>query len=243
MKFSALAIVATLASSALAATKQVYLKVKSDNPTIDGQGLSSIHEGAAINYVFLGSGSEELVYESSNSTIYDPYILPGYPFYLQIWGNIVIIGVGETVNQFEIDSSNYLTVNGSESGFYAAMNTNDPYNYSAFAYEAVYYPEAKDAPKGAIPFRIYAEDVTSSTSSVATTTSSIATTTSSIATTTSAKPSKTTAVYTNSSITATTTAKNSTATSTSPAQFTGAATVNQVSGALALGAVILAMLV
>ncbi|KAK9482511.1 hypothetical protein V1527DRAFT_392339, partial [Lipomyces starkeyi] len=155
MKFSALAIIATFVSSALAATKSVYLTVKSDNPTIDGQGLSSIHEGAAINYVFLGSGgSEELVYESSNSTIYDPYIFPGYPFYLQIWGNIVIIGVGETVTQFKIDSSNYLTVNGSESGFYAVMNTNDPYNYSAYSYEALYYADGQDVPTGAIPFRI-----------------------------------------------------------------------------------------
>ncbi|KAK9350100.1 hypothetical protein V1505DRAFT_378047 [Lipomyces doorenjongii] len=234
MKFSTLAILATFVSSALAATESVYLKVKSDNPTIDGQGLSSIHEGAAINYVFLGSGSEELVYDSSNSTIYDPYIFPGYPFYLQIWGNIVIIGVGETITEFEIDSSNYLTVNGSESGFYAVMDTNDPYNYSAYAYEALYYPDGQDVPEGAIPFSIYVEDATSTTSSVATTTSSVATTT-------SAKPSKATAAYTNST-TATTTAKNSTVTSTSPAQFTGAAAVNQVSGALALGAVILAML-
>ncbi|KAK9384643.1 hypothetical protein V1515DRAFT_526586, partial [Lipomyces mesembrius] len=193
MKFSALAILATFASSALAATESVYLKVKSDNATIDGQGLSSIHEGAAINYVFLGSGgSEELVYESSNNTIYDPYIFPGYPFYLQIWGNIVVIAVGETVTQFKIDSSNYLTVNGSESGFYAVMNTNDPYNYSAYAYEALYFADGQDVPKGAIPFRIYVEDATSTTSSIATTTSSVATTTSSVATTTSAKPSKAT---------------------------------------------------
>ncbi|KAK9342431.1 hypothetical protein V1522DRAFT_327800, partial [Lipomyces starkeyi] len=155
MKFSALAIIATFASSALAATKSVYLTVKSDNPTIDGQGLSSIHEGAAINYVFLGSGgSEELVYESSNSTIYNPYIFPGYPFYLQIWGNIVVVAVGETITQFKIDSSNYLTVNGSESGFYAVMNTNDPYNYSAYEYEALYYADGQDVPTGAIPFRI-----------------------------------------------------------------------------------------
>ncbi|KAK9357729.1 hypothetical protein V1504DRAFT_463507 [Lipomyces starkeyi] len=237
MKFSALAIIATFASSALAATKSVYLTVKSDNPTIDGQGLSSIHEGAAINYVFLGSGgSEELVYESSNSTIYNPYIFPGYPFYLQIWGNILVVGVGETITQFKIDSSNYLTVNGSESGFYAVMNTNDPYNYSAYAYEALYYADGQDVPTGAIPFRIFVEDATSTTSSVA------PSTTSSVATTTSAKPSIATAAYTNSSTTATTTAKNSTVTSTSPAQFTGAATVNQVSGALALGAFILAML-
>ncbi|KAK9364544.1 hypothetical protein V1509DRAFT_636036 [Lipomyces kononenkoae] len=234
MKFLALATFATFATSVLAATESIYLKVKSDNSTIDGQGLSSIHEGAAINYVFLGGASELLAYESTNNTIYDPYIFPPYPFYLQLWGSILIIGVGvvDDVEQFRIDSNNYLTVNGSENVFYATMNTNDPYNYSAYSYQALYFADKSEAPEGAIPFRIFVESADSTTSSVATTTS--------------AEPSIATAVYTNATTTtsknSTATSTNSTTTSTAPAHFTGAATVNKVSGALALGAAVFAML-
>ncbi|KAK9235020.1 hypothetical protein V1525DRAFT_411264, partial [Lipomyces kononenkoae] len=221
MKFlslTTLATLATFATTAVAAPESVYLKVKSNDSTIDGQGLSSIHEGAAINYVFLGGASELLAYESSNNTIYDPYIYPPYPFYLQLLDSVVIVAVGlsDNVEQFRVDSNNYLTVNGSENVFYAAKNTSDPYDYSAYSYQALYFADKSAAPEGAIPFRILVEPAAAST------TSSVE------ATTTSAKPSIATAVYTNAT---TTTSKNSTATSTSttstsPAHFTGAATVN-----------------
>ncbi|KAK9320529.1 hypothetical protein V1517DRAFT_329092 [Lipomyces orientalis] len=229
MKFLTLATLAALASGALAVTKNVTLKVKSDDATIDGMGLSSIHEGAAINYVFLGIGSEDLVYETTNSTIYDPAIIPQFPFYLQIWGNVIAVAVGLTddVSQFRVDSNSYLTVNGSENVFYAAKNTNDPYNYSSAQYQAVYYADKSDAPEGSIPFTIFVDSSESSTTSVVATT-----------TATSAMPSITSALYVNASITS----MNSSATATAPAEFTGAAALNQVSGVLLAGALGLAML-
>ncbi|KAK9242502.1 hypothetical protein V1506DRAFT_547328 [Lipomyces tetrasporus] len=228
MKFLTLATLAALATGALAVTKNVTLKVKSDDAIIDGMGLSSIHEGAAINYVFLGMGSEDLVYETTNSTIYDPNFIQGFPFYLQIWGNLVIVAVGVTdVAQFRVGPNSYLSVNGSENGFYAAKNTNDPYNYSSAEYQALYYADESDAPEGSIPFTIYVDSSESNVTSVAATT-----------TATSAMPSITTASYSNASITS----MNSTATATTPAQFTGAAALNQISGVLLVGALGLAML-
>ncbi|KAK9242914.1 hypothetical protein V1506DRAFT_524147 [Lipomyces tetrasporus] len=130
---------------ALAATKDIYFKVKSDNATIDGSLLNSMHE----------------VYESSNGTIYDPNIYPQYPFFLQIWDNLVVVSPeDQDVHLFTIDSNNYLAVNGSTAGFYAATNMGDPYNYSATQYQAVYYTDSSP-PQGSIPFTISVESAAS----------------------------------------------------------------------------------
>ncbi|KAK9360711.1 hypothetical protein V1504DRAFT_372029, partial [Lipomyces starkeyi] len=155
----------------------IYLKVKSENSTIDGMGLTSIREGDALNYVFLAAGSQLLVYESTNSTIYDPtfYTMGPYPFYLELFGSALVISIGENPARFRIDSNGYLTYNGSVSVFYAAKNTSDPYYYSLHSYQALYFTDSKYAPIGSIPFTIYADFAVSTNIS---TTSSAASTTS-----------------------------------------------------------------
>ncbi|KAK9481745.1 hypothetical protein V1527DRAFT_387640, partial [Lipomyces starkeyi] len=109
-----LAMLVAFTAGALATPVDVYLKVKSENSTVDGMGLTSIREGDALNYVFLAAGSQLLVYESANSTIYDPtfYTMGSYPFYLELFGSVLVISIGENPARFRIDSNRYLTYNG-----------------------------------------------------------------------------------------------------------------------------------
>ncbi|KAK9427356.1 hypothetical protein V1505DRAFT_380437 [Lipomyces doorenjongii] len=230
MKLLAIVMLVTFIARALATPADVYLKVKSQNSTIDGMGLISMREGDALNYVFLAAGSQLLVYESANSTIYDPMFYPTgpYPFYLELFGSNLVVSIGENPTRFRINSNGYLTYNGSVTVFYAAKNTSDPYDYSLHAYQALYSTESRYVPIGSIPFTVYAELVVSTNLS----------TTSSAALTTSAKPSTATAPYSN----ATSTSKNnSTAAPTAPAS-TGAAAMNEVLYSLAIAAVAWAML-
>ncbi|KAK9234648.1 hypothetical protein V1525DRAFT_412424 [Lipomyces kononenkoae] len=177
-------LVALIASvGTIAVPRDVYLRVKSENATINGMGLASIQENDGVNYVFLEAGPQLLVYESDNSTIYDPtiyQILPN-PYYLQFSGSLVMISIASNnPTRFRIDANSYLTYNGSQVVFYATKNTDDPNNYSLYAYQALYYgTDGKFAPNGSISFKVYAELAGYPNAS----------TTSSAAPTTSAKPS------------------------------------------------------
>ncbi|GMG00247.1 unnamed protein product [[Candida] boidinii] len=87
MKFSTVSIAAlsaqimsgVLADESLNGDK-IALTVSSKSDEINGKGLSSIHEGAAINYVFLGDGTTELYYDATQKVIYQPFIENYYQF-------------------------------------------------------------------------------------------------------------------------------------------------------------------
>ncbi|KAJ8101962.1 hypothetical protein POJ06DRAFT_266573 [Lipomyces tetrasporus] len=140
---------------ALAATKYIYFKVKSDNATIDGSLLNSMHEGAAIDHRSLSSLR---VLKRHNLR---PQHLPALPILPSDRDNLVVVSPeDQDVHLFTIDSNNYLAVNGSTAGFYAATNMGDPYNYSATQYQAVYYTDSSP-PQGSIPFTISVESAAS----------------------------------------------------------------------------------
>ena len=135
MKFSTIC-VAALAALAQASPvkhsiKDVKLTVESDNTEINGKGLSSLHEGAGLNYFFLGEGSQDLKYNSSDKQLYFD-VSDDIKFSFSVSGNFATIGVLEPYKvEFE---HNYLKVNGTTDGFFACKNVNDPYRYSENSY-------------------------------------------------------------------------------------------------------------
>ena len=69
MKYFTIATVLTLASSALAAIRDVQLFAQSSNEEINNLGLISRREGAGVNYLFLASGAETLKFDDETFTI------------------------------------------------------------------------------------------------------------------------------------------------------------------------------
>ncbi|KAK7205267.1 hypothetical protein BZA70DRAFT_277742 [Myxozyma melibiosi] len=159
---------AGLAASAAATVANVTLEVVSSDSTIDGQFLSSIHEGAGINYVFLGPSGETYSYDSSANT-FGGVSFAGLTSYFQVNDeDLVTVSILGGYTDFDIVDGNTLAVNGSSSGFYACKNTGDPYSYSTSEYQALYYTSG--APSDCIPFTIeFVLDGASATTSNTTT--------------------------------------------------------------------------
>ena len=72
MKFLTAASLLTLSSSALAAIKDIQLYAQSSNNEVNDFGISSRHEGAALNYLFLAAPgvAENLKYDDETKTVY-----------------------------------------------------------------------------------------------------------------------------------------------------------------------------
>ncbi|CUM46974.1 uncharacterized protein AC631_02932 [Debaryomyces fabryi] len=130
--------------------KDVKLTVESDNTEINGKGLSSLHEGAGLNYFFLGEGSQDLKYNSSDKQLYFD-VSDDIKFSFSVSGNFATIGVLEPYKvEFE---HNYLKVNGTTDGFFACKNVNDPYRYSENSYALMNYL-GQTAPEGCILLKV-----------------------------------------------------------------------------------------
>ncbi|CAH2353136.1 cell wall protein Rhd3p [[Candida] railenensis] len=146
MKITTLALSATTISAVLAAVYDVQLFVESSDSAISGNGLSSIHEGAGINYFLLSTGgAETFKYDdqaeelyTDNSVKYSVGTLGGY------------LSNGVTGSSKATFDDNKLSLGGNTT-FYAAKNTGDPYNYSDNSY-IVLVSNAE----GSIPFSIKA---------------------------------------------------------------------------------------
>lgn len=126
------------------------MTVESDNKEINGNGLSSLHEGAGLNYFFLGKDSEELNYDSASQQLYfDVNDQIRYAF--SVVSNFATIGVLES---YKVDfKDEYLKVNGTTEGFYACKNVNDPYRYSEGRYALMNFLDQK-APEECILLKI-----------------------------------------------------------------------------------------
>lgn len=136
---------------AYAALTNVTLWAQSDDQSINGNGLSSIHEGAAINYFFLGSAAQTLVYDDENNWIYFQPI-PDLKQYFSVYQTIVQMTVAtEAGTTVTIDDAGVLSFEGS-SDFYAQKNINDPYSYSKTSFAVLQFNDT--APADAIPFKI-----------------------------------------------------------------------------------------
>ncbi|GMM45798.1 hypothetical protein DAPK24_023730 [Pichia kluyveri] len=167
-----------IAASAAVATaaEDVYLVIKSDNSTLNGNTLGFNHEGAGINYAFLGTApqSEPLSYDADAETLLGTSTIP-QTFDVSKYVAITVAG---TNSKYSFADDNTLLVNGTAGNFYACMNTNDPYNYSQSGYELMYYKE--DAPSDCISVdvqRAVSNNGTGSSSSVAPSTSVLPSTT------------------------------------------------------------------
>lgn len=108
------------------------LVAESDNQEVNGQGASSIHEGAGLNYFFLGANGENLSYDESTQILKSEDAGSSQISYqVSLSSNILIAGVLEPAKA-DI-SSGYLSIGGNDQ-FYACKNINDPYSYSTKSY-------------------------------------------------------------------------------------------------------------
>lgn len=143
-----------LASSALAAIVPVRLVAHSDNDEINGMGISSIHEGAGINYMFLASQGQELQYDDGARVLFiQP--TPELRQYFAIDGGIVQMTVAAQPLAVSFGDDGAAIFDG-DATIYAQKNINDPYRYSETSFFLVSHPEG--APEGAIPLRIFRAD-------------------------------------------------------------------------------------
>ncbi|KAK9447907.1 uncharacterized protein V1518DRAFT_420747, partial [Limtongia smithiae] len=113
MRFSTVfTAISALAAGAAAAVYDGTLMAVSDDATVNTLNLSSIHEGAAINYFFLGDYGQDLTYSSDNSTFL-AWVLTQAPFYVQIYGDILMFAVDlGDIEQFTLTDDLLLSVNG-----------------------------------------------------------------------------------------------------------------------------------
>lgn len=154
MKFTTIC-VAALATLAQAAPIQsessaVKLTVESANQDVNVKGLSSLHEGAGLNFFFIGQDSQELQYDADKQQLYFD-INDQIKYSFSVYSNFATIGVLEPYKvEFE---DNYLKVNGTTDGFYACKNVRDPYNYSKDTYALMNYL-GQTAPDGCILLKV-----------------------------------------------------------------------------------------
>ncbi|RCK62587.1 Cell wall protein PGA30 [Candida viswanathii] len=162
MKFLTAASLLTLSSSALAAIRQVQLFAQSSNQEINNFGISSLHEGAGINYLFLAAPgtAQTLQFDDATNTIFvDLGSQPPARQSLVVAGNIVQLSVaGEPLN-VQIAEDGLVSFPGSDS-IAAAKNINDPYRYSEELFAVV-----TNGAEGSIPFQIVAKFVDEAPSS------------------------------------------------------------------------------
>ena len=102
-----------------------------DSPetSVNGLGLSSLHEGAGINYFFLGSGSQTLMWDDESGAV--SVKLGEITQSISISNTILQLSVFEPSRVTVADG--VVSVDGNDS-FYACKNISDPYNYSEKSY-------------------------------------------------------------------------------------------------------------
>ncbi|KAK9457083.1 hypothetical protein V1511DRAFT_496156 [Dipodascopsis uninucleata] len=133
MKFAvALAALAGLAS---AATSSINIVLESSDPNFNGNGTSSIHEGAGINYMLVSyvSQGQTFDYDSSAGTISYP-LTDEITTYFSSYGGIYQVSVYDSGYFYSFDSDGYLLANGTIPPAYACKNMNDPYQYTTYSY-------------------------------------------------------------------------------------------------------------
>ncbi|GME67492.1 unnamed protein product [Ambrosiozyma monospora] len=161
---SALSLFTILSASVLAdsSLENIALYVESDNTEINGNGLSTLHSGAGIDYFFLGTSAESLIFDSSKAQIYKTFAGQYEQYFDAATSNYVQMTVSEAhiadIQFTKVDGGKqYLNLNSSPDGFYACKNVNDPYNYSASSYELMYYADGSVDNDSCVAVKVYAE--------------------------------------------------------------------------------------
>ncbi|GMG54511.1 unnamed protein product [Ambrosiozyma monospora] len=138
MKFTLSAVSLALITRALA-DETVQLYIKSDNSDLSDKGISSLHEGAGINYFFAASSGQDLTYTGTSLTSNQI----GYPQFFTP-DTFVQLSVADEVTGLTFADDGTLQYNGSEDGFQACKNVNDPYRYSQSSYAIMYKSSSGD---------------------------------------------------------------------------------------------------
>ncbi|CCH41107.1 putative secreted protein [Wickerhamomyces ciferrii] len=133
----------------------VQFFVESENPNVQGKSLHHRHEGAAVDFVFLGDAPATFKYDYKTDVI-TADVGTEYPLYFSVLSGVEfptlqVSAASSYYTKWAVEDG-YLTGNGS-SNFIAAKNTGDPYNYSKDSFQVALFPE------GGIPGR-YVTDVT-----------------------------------------------------------------------------------
>ena len=150
MKFN-LAFTTVVVSAACAAAEDITLTVLSDNSEVKGMAVSNTHEGAGLNYLFIGgTDGPTYTYDADKKAISQPFT-GSYVQYLTAMEHFMAMSVSTSVDVYTFDG-NLLALNGSTKNFYACKNTGDPYEYSASSYEVMYY--ASDAPSSCLSIQL-----------------------------------------------------------------------------------------
>ncbi|CAK7909384.1 cell wall protein Pga31p [[Candida] anglica] len=144
MKFSTIAVTAALSKFSLAAVYDIKLYAESTDSAVGGKALSSIHEGAGLNYFFLGDSPETLSYDDRTGIIHSDKSTVGIAD--------IFLGLGVSTFGKATFENDILSIEGN-SEFYAAKNVNDPYNYSENSYAVTAFTNKK-VPEGAIKISI-----------------------------------------------------------------------------------------
>ncbi|CCH40889.1 putative membrane protein [Wickerhamomyces ciferrii] len=165
MQFSTLlaTAVALTGASAAAIQSSIRFNIESENQEVNNKGLSSIHEGAAINYFFAGEGSESFDFDYKTGVISKKVEIADNQSYEEFF-TIQEGGSGFHTLQTSPSYDNtkwavengYLTGNGSDT-FFAVKGTNDPYNYSKESFQiGVMAPHSPNIYDAVVPIKIKA---------------------------------------------------------------------------------------
>lgn len=161
MKFSSQAV--ALAALSTVSAKNVTLKIESDDSALSGKGVSNIHFGAGINGALV---SDSLVsYEENDQGVGQEITTGSGPIFYGLSEQFHVLVAAAGPGQAKVED-NYLTINGSNSVFYACSKLAwDPYSYvpDKTPYGVGVY--ASDAPSECKAIKIQVEDTGASGSS------------------------------------------------------------------------------
>lgn len=124
-----------------AASSAFVLKAVSDDKDINGQTLLSVHEGAGIEYLFLGTGEgQDFTYDQSKQSL----SFDRHDFTFNV-GQLIdnYLSAGQSVEPWKVHFDNKGYFN-SENKYYACKNTGDPYQLSEKSYFVLYNKQKGD---------------------------------------------------------------------------------------------------
>ena len=152
MKYYLISSLLTLSTTVFAAVRPVRLYATSEDISFNGRGLYSIHEGAGINYLFLGA-PQLLQYNNESRVLYLELSTPpsNAKQYLAFQSEFLALTVAQEPLPVDIASDGTVTFPRSEP-LYAAKNVSDPYRHSEKVYAVV-----NSIHDGAMPIRLRAE--------------------------------------------------------------------------------------
>lgn len=122
-----------LATTISAASIQLW--AQSDDSSVNGLGVAYMHEGAGIDYCFLGGSAATVNYDLTTHYI-TTALTDTINMYLLRASSLLQMSVADEPDKWTIQEG-VLTFDGVSNQFYACKKTQDPYNYSTNSYQVV----------------------------------------------------------------------------------------------------------